>query len=162
MCCEIRKRYLYVLNFQDAVGEDLKKKKYIRKKAETPSPTSTTTSPNSVASGLIHSAPLLFFHPSLACLASSFLVLQGLSTLTVPSSHPDEMETQIVPGPSCTLPDGPPPAYLAGIMAVIHANPPSVNPQLQLKPALKAMIDASSKNASSSPGGEQQRMSDYM
>ena len=150
-----------MLNFQDAVGDDLKKKKkkYIRKKAETPSPTSTTTSPNSVASGLIHSAPLLFCSSQPG---SSFLVLQGLSTLTVPSSHPDEMETQIVPGPSCTLPDGPPPAYLAGIMAVIHANPPSVNPQLQLKPALKAMIDASSKNASSAPGGEQQRMSDYM
>ena len=137
--------------FQDAVGENLKQKKYVRNKpVDSPSPSTSTASPNSACSGLLLAATLLFFSPSLA---SCF---QGLSTVTVSSTNPDEMDTQIAPGPTCKLPDRPPPVYLAGMMANIHSHPPSVNPQLQLKPSLKAMLEASNtKTPKGNAGGNQ-------
>ena len=94
-------------------------------------------------------------HYPVAFCPSLVSCFQGLSTVS--STNPDEMDTQIVPGPACKLPDRPPPVYLAGMMANIHSHPPSVNPQLQLKPSLKAMLEASNKKTQKgNAGGNQQ------
>ena len=60
--------------------------------------------------------------------------------------NPDEMETQILPGP-LRLPDGEAPTCLKFLLASIQAQPPDVDPYMQVKANFKMLVQSSQKGA---------------